>query len=104
VSEVILWQRNLFEIEADHLLVLVDLTGSGLVKLGADAKLTAGNYAKARRWARAIHEHPQQADGIRYRSRHDPNRLCCGFFDRVQPWLREQNQGTLTEQHPHQLA
>jgi hypothetical protein len=104
VSEVLLRQRNLVEIKVDRPLVLVDLIGSGLVKLGADARLTAGKYTKARRWARAIHEHPQQVDGIRYRSRHDPNRLCCGFFDRVQPCLGEQNQGTLIEQHPHQLA
>jgi hypothetical protein len=104
VSEVALRQRNLFRILSTTELQLVDLTGNGLVKLGTDARLTSGDYLKARLWAKAIYEHPQQVDGIRYRSRHDADRICCGLFNRALPQLQEQNLGNLIDYHPHLLA
>jgi hypothetical protein len=91
VAEATLKQRNLFAIAADRPLMLVDLTGSGLVKLGADARLSSGSYAIARVWAKAIWEHPMQVDGLRYRSRHDDDRFCCGLFDRAVQHLCEDN-------------
>ena len=36
----------------------------------------------AQRWSRALWEHPQQPDGIIYRSRHDPSKVCAALFDR----------------------
>jgi hypothetical protein len=97
VSEQTLMQRNLFEIDSQRPLSLADVTGSGLVKLGADARLSSGSYAVARQWAQAIHNHPQQVDGIRYRSRHDDGRYCFGIFDRCKNQLQEQNLGSLLE-------
>jgi RES domain len=104
VAEADLKQRNLVAIASDRPLVLVDLTGSSLVKLGADARLSSGSYAIARTWAKAIWEHPMQVDGLRYRSRHDDERFCCGLFDRVRSHLREHNSGNLVDNHPLLLS
>lgn len=104
VAESALKQRNLIRIRSKHSLSLVDITGSGLVKLGADARLTSGEYRKARRWAKAIWEHPQQVDGFRYRSRHDNNRICCGLFNRVRDHLGEENLGNLVDHNAKLLT
>jgi RES domain len=104
VSEVVLRQRNLFAIESNRELVFADLTGNGLVKIGADARLSSGSYVAAREWAQAIYDHPQVVDGIRYRSRHDDERYCYGIFDRVADELREKDLGNLIAAHPKLLA
>jgi hypothetical protein len=104
VSESALRQRNLFAIESNRELVFADLTGNGLVKMGADARVSSGSYIAAREWAQAIYDHPQVVDGIRYRSRHDDERYCYGIFDRCADELREKDLGNLIEAHPKQLA
>jgi RES domain len=104
VSEMVLKQRDLYEIESQRPLVFADVTGSGLVKLGADSRLSSGAYATARQWAQAIHDHPQKVDGIRYRSRHDDARYCYGIFDRCANVIREKNTGNLLESNPKLLA
>jgi RES domain len=104
VSEVALRQRNLYAIKSHRELIFADLTGSGLVKMGADARLSSGSYPVARQWAQAIHDHPQQVDGIRYRSRHDDDRYCYGIFDRCADTLQEKNLGNILEFDPMLLA
>jgi hypothetical protein len=104
VSEMALKQQDLYEIESQRPLVFADVTGSGLVKLGADSRLSSGAYATARQWAQAIHDHPQKVDGIRYRSRHDDARYCYGIFDRCVNELQEKNVGNLLESNPRLLA
>jgi hypothetical protein len=104
VSEIVLKQRNLFTIDSQRELVFADLTGNGLVKMGADARLSSGSYVAARQWAQAIYDHPQAVDGIRYRSRHDDERYCYGIFDRCADELQEQNLGNLVESNPKLLA
>lgn len=104
VEERILKQRYLARFDADRLLQLVDLTGSGLVKIGADARLTSGSYEIARRWAKAIFEHPQGVDGVKYFSRLDNTRACFGLFDRISSHLQETNLGTLLDNHATLLA
>ena len=50
-------------------LSLVDLSGQGgLARIGADSRLFAGSRAIARRWSRAIYEHPNRlkVHGILY--------------------------------------
>jgi RES domain len=101
VSEIVLRQRNLFEIDSQRELVFADVTGNGLVKMGADARLSSGSYVAARQWAQAIYDHPQAVDG---KSRHDDERYCYGIFDRCADELREQDLGNLIEAHPKQLA
>jgi RES domain len=104
VSETTLRQRDLYEIESQRPLIFADVTGSGLVKLGADARLSSGAYTTARQWAQAIYDHPQKVDGIRYRSRHDDARYCYGIFDRCAKELQEKNVGNLLESNPKLLA
>jgi len=80
VAESALQKRNLVRITSARPLVLADLTGNGL---GWEPTLLAsGPYLMARKWAQAIWEHPQQVDGLRYHSRHDDTRLCCGLRTR----------------------
>jgi RES domain len=104
VSEIALRQRNLFAIDSQRALLFADVTGNGLVKIGADARLSSGSYVVARQWAQAIYDHPQNVDGIRYRSRHDDDRYCYGIFDRCAADLRETNLGNLLDENPQLLA
>ena len=96
--------RNLFIVSSERQLKLVDLFGSGLAKLGADKRLTGGNYDLSRKWAEAIYQHPERVDGIRYYSRHDDTQLCCGLFDRRTHELQEKNTGNLIESDANRLA
>lgn len=83
VAESELASRSIARIAVNRPLAWVDLTASGLARIGADARLTSGDYALAQRWARALWEHPDQPDGLYYRARHDPSRPCAAFFDRA---------------------
>jgi len=67
---------------------LVDLTGEGLAGLGLDARISAADHGPAQAWSRAFFEHPDQPDGILYRSRRDPSRLAVAIYDR-EPWAFE---------------
>lgn len=70
----------------ERVIDLVDLAAAGLTRLGADARLSAGeSYATARRWALALWRHPAQPDGLHYRARHDPSRYCIALYDRAAP-------------------
>lgn len=104
VAEADLRKRILFEIKSTQKLKIVDLWGSGLVKIGADGRLTSGNYLIARQWAKAIFTHPMKVDGICYYSRHDNNCFCYGLFDRSQKFLVEFNLGNLIDNYPQELA
>ncbi|MGH7822042.1 MAG: RES family NAD+ phosphorylase [Candidatus Binatia bacterium] len=90
--------RALARIDSSRSLRLVDLPGPGaLPRIGADARLTAGDHAVAQRWSRAFHELSTRPDGISYRPRHDPDRLAVALFDRVAPILNATNLGSLME-------
>jgi hypothetical protein len=105
VSREFLRTRNLFTIESVRSLKLVNLFGKNLARLGSDSRLTSGdNYEISRWWAEAIYNHPLQVDGIRYFSRHDNTRLCCGLFERVKDSLVERNLGTIIERDIAQLV
>lgn len=108
VAEAELQKRKLFEIHTNRALTLIDLTGAGLVRMGADAVLTTGDYPKSRLWVKTLWEYseslPQPFDGIRYRSRVDNDRYCYGLFDRTQKHLSETDKGSLVEDEPVRLA
>ncbi len=90
--------RHLCLVSTSRPLRLVDLTGEGLARIGADAALTNGlNYKLAHRWALAIHEHPATVDGILYRARHDPARPCVAIFERAAGILRVQPLGPILD-------
>ena len=88
VSESELRDRCLAAITPSRPLKLVDLTGRGLAVMGADNRLAAADHDLARLWSRAVWEHPSQADGILFRSRHDPSRSCVAIFDRGVTWKK----------------
>ena len=105
VSEELLRMRNLFVINNERELKLVNLFGSGLAQLGMDSRVTGGgDYELSRSWSEAIYNHPDRVDGIRYYSRHDNTRLCCGLFDRTSSVLKENNQGNLIDNYTERLA
>ncbi|MDO9713706.1 RES family NAD+ phosphorylase [Paracraurococcus lichenis] len=86
---------SLAEIEARALsivaiheeMLLVDLTGPGLSRLGLDARFLSGPYDPCGAWADALHDHPSQPAGIAYPSRFDPSQLCVALFSRLAPHL-----------------
>jgi len=83
VTSASLVERMLAEISLAEQVRLVDLAGEGLVGLSADARLTTGDYGVAQRWSLALWSHPDEPDGLLYRSRHDPSRLCVALYNRA---------------------
>jgi hypothetical protein len=75
--------RCISQITVTRPLRLVDLTGPGLRRLGADGRLCTGDHAQARLWAVALWGHPDQPDGILYPARHDLSRKSVALFDRA---------------------
>ena len=67
-----------------HDLRLVDLHGGEAVgALGATGVIGVGPHSLARRWSKALHEHPDQPDGIEYRCRHNSDELAVALFHRI---------------------
>ena len=97
VTTSALLERSLSWIEATRPLALVDLSGSGLARIGADARLTTADYAVAQRWARALWAHPVQPDGLYFLARHDPSRPSAALFDRAADALRVTDQRRFRE-------
>jgi hypothetical protein len=89
--------RELSQITQSRPLRLVDLIGPGLSLIGADNRLTDGSYHLSRHWALSLYEHPDQPDGLLYRSRHDPSRLCAAIFDRAASALTATSLGSLAD-------
>ena len=90
--------RGLARVTPKRPLRLVNLAGDGLARLGADARLTAGeSYDPPHRWALAIHDHPKKPDGIAYTARHDPSRVCAAIFDRASEALEVTSLGSLAD-------
>ena len=84
IRELDLHERSLSRISCKTL-HCVDLTGSGLRKVSCDNQIaTEKPYRTVGLWSRAFFEHPQQPDGIIYRSRHNPRFTCLALFDRCQ--------------------
>jgi hypothetical protein len=74
---------------------LADLTGARLRTLGADARLTTGNYEVTHVWGLPFWEHPDQVDGLVWHSRFDDERLAIGLFDRASGKVGWACQGSL---------
>jgi hypothetical protein len=83
VSEQALAERGLARFELSAPLRLVMMHGSGLVPMGATAAVSSGPHEFSREWSLALHRHPQQPDGILYRTRHDDDGLGIALFDRA---------------------
>jgi hypothetical protein len=89
--------RLLSEAQHTRQLRLIDLAAPGLAYIGADGRLATGAYDLSQRWALALHEHPDKPDGLLYRSRHDPERLCAAIFDRAATSLTATSLGSLAD-------
>ncbi|UVW30728.1 RES family NAD+ phosphorylase [Massilia sp. H6] len=64
-------------------LVLANLTGAALKRIGGHAGLTGtASYATTKKWSAAVHSHPDQVDGILYMSRHKNDEKAVVLFDR----------------------
>ena len=68
------------EVINNRALSLVDLTGKGLTFLDADGRLLTGSDDISQKWPKALQDHPENPDGIYYRSRHDPSRFCLALY------------------------
>jgi hypothetical protein len=100
VSESEISIRRITEIKIVANLSLAQLHGSGLYKMGATAASVSGDYSVSQAWSKAIHAHPQNLDGIAYRSVRDNSLVCYALFDRIpNSNLRKGRSMTLT-QHP----
>ncbi|MGE3271153.1 MAG: RES family NAD+ phosphorylase [Chloroflexota bacterium] len=97
VSMAELADRELSEVRPARPLRLVDMSGAGLARIGADARVMSGRYDISQPWSLALHNHPDQPDGLLYRSRHDPSRLCTALFDRVAPVLSTESLGSFAD-------
>jgi hypothetical protein len=103
VSSAALAQRSLARITPRRTLRLVDLTGPGLARLGADERLCSGEHRIAQRWAMALWSHPEALDGLVFRARHDPSRRAFAIFDRAQAELVSVSLGSLLDPPNHAL-
>lgn len=81
-------------------LVLANLTGIALKRLGGHAGLTGtSSYATPKRWSAAIHAHPDKVDGFVYMSRHLNDEQAIVLFDRSRHKLHMLS-ATPLHQHP----
>ena len=87
IAETELDTRQYAEIVAGEELKLLDLTGSGPVRMGVPSDVVrASKQALARRWSVAFYEHPEQVDGIRSPSRLN-GEVNLAVYDRAVPKL-----------------
>ncbi|GAC1398353.1 MAG: hypothetical protein NVSMB65_16860 [Chloroflexota bacterium] len=97
ISLSVLHDACLARVEAARPLALVDLTGAGLARIGADGRLCAGDRDTLwQRWALALWQHPAAPDGLLYPARHDLARTSVALFDRTEPLLTAHPTGPLT--------
>lgn len=88
--------RELAAFRTSEALDLVDLSGKGLARIGADGRLATGDHAVSQRWSLALFDHPQAPDGLLYRARHDPDTLAFALHERaLSKGLRSEPLGNL---------
>jgi hypothetical protein len=97
--------RFVLSFEGTEELVLAKLLGAPLKRLGGTGELsTVLPYAIPQAWARAVHEHPQNVDGIVYQAKNLNDEQAVVVFDRARykfkrahslPLLRHPERGQL---------
>jgi hypothetical protein len=84
VEEAEIAESSILTVKIIKTLTLLDITGSGLAKLGETAYLTSSqSYTESQMFSRTIYEHPDKVDGILYRARHDPDRFGIALYERA---------------------
>ncbi len=82
VTTAELLKRGWARVSLSRSVRLIDLVASGgLARIGADARLFAGEHSVSQRWAKALWAHRARPDGILYPTRHDPARPACALYD-----------------------
>ncbi len=90
--------RAIAKMELIEPLCLIDLVSpGGLASIGADGRLTDGNYRVAQQWSAALKKHSCKPDGIRYRSRHAPERIAYAIYERSKPAFKVTTMGSFTD-------
>jgi hypothetical protein len=98
VSGAYLDARQIARMELTEDLRFIDLVDpGGLTSIGADGRLATGSYKVAQRWSAALKQHPIKPDGIRYRSRHAPERICYAIYTRSPATFLVTSMGSFTD-------
>ena len=98
VSGAYLDARAIARMELTESLRFIDLvTDGGLASIGADGRLATGSYTVAQRWSAALKKHPCKPDGIRYRSRHAPERVAYAIYERTPTTFNITSMGSFTD-------
>jgi hypothetical protein len=83
VERAVILNRFLVEFQGTEL-VLADVTGAELRRMGGHAALTGTSTLKIpQRWSSTIYHHADKVDGFRYMSRHLNNEAAYVVFDRA---------------------
>lgn len=104
ITESALRERGYSTIALERPLRLADLRANGLLRLGADMRLCAGEHKDARLWSRAIWSHPAGVDGLCYPTRHDPSRTALAFYDRAREALSSTGNGSFLDSRNRSLT
>jgi hypothetical protein len=98
VSGAYLDARSIARLELMEDLRLVDLVEpGGLTCIGADNRLTTCSYSISQRWSAALRNHSVKPDGIRYRSRHAPERVAYAIYSRPVSTFSASSMGSFTD-------
>lgn len=98
VSGAYLDARAIARMEMTESLRFIDLVSEGgLATIGADARLMTGSYTVAQHWSAALKRHPCKPDGIRYRSRHAPERVAYAIYERPPSTFNVTSMGSFTD-------
>jgi len=98
VSGAYLDARQIARMELTEDLRFIDLVESGgLTSIGADGRLATGSYKVAQQWSAALRKHPAKPDGIRYRSRHAPERIAFAIYSRSPATFSVTSMGSFTD-------
>lgn len=99
VSGAYLDARQIARMELTEEIRFIDLVEpGGLTSIGADGRLGTGSYRIAQQWSAALKRHPSKPDGIRYRSRHAPERIAYAIYTRSPATFLVSSMGSFT--HP----
>jgi RES domain len=98
VSGAYLEARAIARLELTEPLRFIDLVSEGgLASIGADGRLATGSYTVAQQWSAALNKHPCEPDGIRYRSRHAPERVAYAIYERPPTIFKVTSMGSFTD-------
>jgi hypothetical protein len=98
MSGAYLDDRQIARMELTEDLRLIDtVEPGGLTSIGADGRLVTGSYKVAQKWSAALKKHPTKPDGIRYRSRHSPERVAYAIYTRSPATFSVSSMGSFTD-------